>query len=86
VNTDQQPTPLAGLFNDPKHLRADLRLVRTAIRNGWAVPAATRAELVRRLSGFVAGNVEVSDTVRNRLALSSCMALLEASCQPMRLK
>lgn len=48
--------PADGLFHNPKHLRADLRLVRRAIGSGWTIPPSTWADVVRRLDAILAGD------------------------------
>jgi hypothetical protein len=40
-----------SLLTDPHHKRADLRLLRRAVLNGWPVPDSLRAKLVERLEG-----------------------------------
>ena len=46
---DTGPAKFAGLFAEPRHFRADARLVRTALRRGW-VGADEAGALIERLS------------------------------------
>jgi hypothetical protein len=58
----------------PDPSRSDLRLYERALRNGWDVPAATRAEVIKVLGEIV------SDTqARRRDRTAAARALLQAS-------
>jgi hypothetical protein len=41
---------LLTILRDPKHIRADLRMIRGAIRNGWDIEPDAKAEIVRRVA------------------------------------
>ena len=59
-------------MSDPS--RSDLRLYERALRDGWDVPAATRAEVIRVL-GEIVGDAKA----RRRDRTAAARALLQAS-------
>jgi hypothetical protein len=58
----------------PDPSRSDLRLYERALRNGWDVPAATRAEVIKVL-GEIVGDAKA----RRRDRTAAARALLQAS-------
>jgi hypothetical protein len=58
----------------PDPSRSDLRLYERALRNGWDVPAATRAEVIQVLGAIVA-----DPKARRRDRTAAARALLQAT-------
>ena len=73
------PPKFLALFADPRHYRADLRLLRMAIRRGWLAdaPQADRDALVARFHHASAERQANDPHGRNtRATLAECSALL----------
>ena len=58
----------------PDPSRSDLRLYERALRNGWDIPASTRADVIR-----VLGEIVADDKARRRDRTAAARGLLQAS-------
>ncbi len=77
---------------DPHHTRGDLKMIETAIRNGWAVPNDKRPKIVARMLEIVEkrktqvmtreGPAEVDSTADvNSIAAAKVLVLMNAQDQ-----
>jgi hypothetical protein len=76
--------PFGELFSSPKHLRADLRLLRRAIRGGWTIPEASRRLLMERVVAVLNEPESVPEGVRTRATLAAAWVVLEADRTDLR--
>lgn len=78
-----QADPLLALFRDPRHVRGDCALLRSAIRKGWGIRPEVQqavADTARRLLG------QPSTPPRTVLALSELLIELDCDRQRAALK
>jgi hypothetical protein len=59
-----------AILADPRHIRADLRAIRGAIRSGWEIDPDTKAEIVRRVVAIV------DDPQTDRMTIKACLTLV----------
>jgi hypothetical protein len=55
--------------------RSDLRLVRQALRNDWAVPPATKGRILKRLISYLDIRTEEGATARDRTVIMAARTL-----------
>jgi len=58
----EDASPPGGLFQDRRHLRADLRMVRQAVSRGWPIPPETWSCVVQSLGEIFSDDSEGSFT------------------------
>jgi hypothetical protein len=63
-----------GLFQDPRKVRSDCRLVRTAIRRGWPIPQEVRVALAQAAHEAMQ---EPGRPARNALAAAELLVEME---------
>lgn len=67
------------ILTDPRHLRADLRLIRTAIRQGWPIPVESRVILMDRVNALLENPEAIPEGIRERVTLAAAWLTLEAT-------
>ena len=76
--------PFGELFREPHHLRADLRLLRRAIREGWPIPEGSRRLLLDRVSGILQNPEAVHEGIRSRAVAAASEVFVEADLANLR--
>jgi hypothetical protein len=68
-------TAFGGLFQERKHLRSDLGLVKRAVAQGWKIPPATWAVVMKQLERIMADDMDQT----NMRAIVVAMELIFAA-------
>jgi hypothetical protein len=63
-------TGLNELFTDPRHVRADLRMVERAIVRGWKVEPDAASAILGKLERVLKDSDSMAPSVRNRIQLT----------------
>lgn len=77
--------PFGELFREPRHIRADLRLLRRAVRERWAIPADRRDALVAAMDRAWGVIQTLPEGTKIRATLRACWVIIEMSQENHRL-
>ena len=76
--------PFGELLRDPRHLRADLRLLCRAMREGWPIPEESRRVLMDRVLRIIEEPGTIPDGIRDRAVLGALWVFVEADRENLR--